>query len=233
MRLFLLQVVEDHDASLAASTAELGRPNPDLPNAVFALWAQVRVHTIRGDLSQACAAEREIEARLERVPTSALSAFLWSARWLRAWAERRADESVAHGAHLEASGRELHRTISPFLRASLYALPVEPALELARTGRRSDTGSIPMLAWARETAAAPWFGQSCRGHRALGLLALGAGREVEAEAHLRRALHTSRGEPAYRRWLCLEAARPLGLLTPHEAAESLRLADEGRFVRAV
>jgi eukaryotic-like serine/threonine-protein kinase len=232
-RIMLLQISEEHDEALKTSASELERPHPDFVNIVFALWAKLRVHVIRGERDEARATEHRLELHLERTPPSALSATLWSARSLLAWSESRSAAALSHAERIHTATPERLPRLSAFLRALWFAPPFEPFLDLARAGRATRSATKQVTAWAHESASLPWFGHACRGHRALGLIALAQGREGDAKASLRLAVATSGTEPAYRRWLCLEAAQRLGLLDPGETAEARSLSEEGHFVLPV
>jgi tetratricopeptide (TPR) repeat protein len=108
---------------------------------------------------------------------------------------------------------------------------LEAAIGLQRQGALEPEVLKKMKRYAHRLARAGWRNNQCLGHRALALLAHHAGESGTAMRQMRKGLERSLvlNDP-YHRWLCLEAAREIGILDASQEREVAALAEQYGFV---
>jgi hypothetical protein len=228
--LLILALNGDDDDALAVIERELCVAHPNFINVAVSLDQKVVLLARRGRSAEAREALGLLEAHLAGLPASRLS--LGRERALAAVliSEGRFAEALARREAAERSMRESGAASIAFDRTFFAEVELEAVLGLLRREGLSSQARI------RARTAATWltergvFDFACLGHRALALLDHAEGRPREASRALRRALSLSSVNASPRhRWLCLEAARDLDVITLDQEAEAAELAAEGRF----
>ena len=170
-------------------------------------------------------------AHYRPVPTSRLHFHLALAACAVRVAEGRFAESVAEWEADERVERQTGAWDVAYDRSYWLETQLEAHLGLLRSG-----GPTPRQR-DRAQGAAGWMADhgvldfGCLGDRALALLFHAEGRTRAAARALHRALtRSSVNSSPHHRWVCLEAARDLGVLTIDQESEAAELLREGRFV---
>jgi hypothetical protein len=228
--LYILSFKGDDDDALGAIERELGAPRPNSITVAIFLGEQVVVLARRGRCAEAREALGRLDAHLAGQPASRLD--LLSVRGLAAvlFAEGRFAEVLA----LRATARPLERAsgVAAFglHRSVVLELELEAALGVLRQHGLSWRARRALRRDAAWLAARGVFDFSCLGHRALALLDHAEGRPRAASLALSSALALSSTNTSPRhRWLCLEAARDLGVITLDQEDEAAALAEAGHF----
>ena len=185
----------------------------------------------RGQPGEARAALESLRTRLADVPPSRLHFGLANADRAVLVAEGRFAEALSSGARDEQLAKQSGAWVIGFDRSLYVYVLLEASLGLLRRSALPARGRRSARRWAAWLARHGVVDLGCLGHRALAFLEHAEGRSAKARRAIVRALAlSSTNTGAHSRWLCLEAARDLGVLTLDQEEEVAALAKAGHFV---
>ena len=234
VHLVTLALKGDFDEALERIDKEVESPRTNIMNLIIGLILKARLLAQRVECDEAERALQRVESLLKDKPPSELEILRVQARCALWTAQGRFADVVEETERFERQPVRPLLFTSPASRAFMREFAVvahlglirgrEPsARERARLGKRTRE----LARWLIRNGA---FDQPVSGYWGLTLLAHNQGRTELAKKELDRVLdRSSKNTNPYRRWLCLEAARELGAMTPELEAEARDLATEGKF----
>ena len=229
--LIILLIKGDDDDALAETTRELMLPHGNFINVSLALSERSVLLARRGLLAEAREVQDRAEAHLVGAPPSRLEFPVIRGAVSLLVAEGRFAEAMAVVPGHQQSMRERGTWAVGLDRCLAVSLELEVADAMLLHQGLSSAVRARTRVSARWLAESGVFDYRCLGHRSLALLEHTEGRPSAARSALRSALSVSSvNTRAYHRWLCLEAARVLRLITLDQEAEAADLRARGRFV---
>ena len=225
-----LAMYGDEQEALEFIERELNSPFSNALHETFNLYFKVELLVFLGLLERAEEAQERFEALTADMPACLPVATAYTARVALLTAQGRFEEALADHTDQERSFRthQLHILRSFWGRWLRWNL--EASLGLARQGKLTPNGYRHARRWAKRLTRMGPHCPSSLGPRGQALLAHSQGRRREATEAIERALSASVHHTSpYDRWLCLEAARELGVLNSDGQEEARMLQQRGRY----
>ncbi|MEM9488637.1 MAG: AAA family ATPase, partial [Myxococcota bacterium] len=208
----------EYDDALAVIAGEL--QGQRFLSKLYALVFKIRILNDRGQREQARTTLAQLEELLYDKPPSGLDLLLELSRCSVAVVHGRFAEALTMAAQFD---RTRQSTLGLNGLKALWVEVIANAIEgLVRSRQLTDH---PHERWARRRmrwlARRGALGTKAVGLRVLAIIAHGDGKQRAAQRALRRALDESAiNANPYRRWLCLEAVRYLGVMTAEYETEA-------------
>lgn len=228
--LLILSFKGDEDEALAVIDRELAVPRPNFISVAVFLGEKAVLLARRGRLAEAREVLRRLDVLLAHVPASRITSLAARGHASVLLAEGRFAEVLALARRAEPEPWKTGAAVLGLTPSLTLEIVLDAALGVLR---QQGLTAAERAAWRREArwlARRGIFDFACLGHRAIALLDHAEGRPRAAERAVARALSLSSTNTSPRhRWLCLEAARDIGVLTLDQEEEAAALASAGGF----